>query len=303
MKLGYVCTSFKNIGYTEKAIRSLHAQSGEHEYHVVVVDNGSLDRDVAHLRAIACEFPHVEVMAGHGNIGYFPGLNLGIEHLRALPEPPELIVAGNDDLEFPAGFTDSLVRHRDLFERWAVVAPDLVTPAGVHQNPLVRVPITRAREMAWALYFSSFALATVMAWAARATHRWTARPERVHGAENAREAGPVIQGYGACYILGPVFFQHFVRLYGPTFLMQEEYFLSEQLATVGQQVYYEPRFVLRHRDHATFDRLPGRQVWEVTRDSHQSMRRFMAMSREQQVEAVALAAGRPLAAQAARRAP
>lgn len=291
MRLGYVCTSYRDAEHAVKALRTLHAQQGDHEFHVVVVDNGSSDEVVARLRAAAREYPHVEVMAGHGNVGYFPGLNLGIERLRAMASPPALIVAGNDDLEFPPDLADALERHLDVFDRWAVVAPDLVTPDGVHQNPLVRRPITRTRRAVWRAYYSSYALARVIAWGAGLTHRWTGRFERVHGAVNARDPGPVIQGYGACYVLGPVFFRHFARFFGPTFFMCEEYFLSEQLATVGQQVYYDPRFVIRHRDHATVDRLPVRHVWEVSRDSHREMRRFRAMTTEQRADEIRRATG------------
>lgn len=277
MRLGYTCTIYRTVAFVEQAIRTLHAQRGAHAYHVVVVDNGSSREDLARLMEFAKGYPRVEVLTGHGNIGYFPGLNLGIERLREAAEPPDVILAGNDDLEFPGDFMERLEAHRALFDRWAVVAPDLVTPSGVHQNPLVRVPITRARDLVWDAYFSSFALATVIAWGARLTRRWTARPERVHDAANAVAAGPVLQALGAAYLLGPVFFRHFARLYGPTFLMREEFFLGEQLKLVGQQVYYEPGLVLRHRDHGTFDTLPVRRVWDMTRAAHRRMREWQGM--------------------------
>ena len=286
MKLGFVCTNYDNAGYTEAALRTLHAQPGSHEIHVVIVDNGSSGADLARLREVGAAFPRVEVVSGHGNVGYFPGLNIGIARLRSMVPDIEHVVIGNNDLEFPEGFVESVSRHRDVFGEWAVVAPDLVTPA--HERVLVhpRRPITRARRAVWALYYGSFALAGPIAWGARLTRRFTARPERVHGDVFSREPGPVIMGYGACYILGPLFFGHFDRLYAPTFLMHEEFFLSAQLGAVGQQVYYDPRFVVRHRDHATFERLPKRRAWEISRDSYRTYREHLAMPRAQQVELI-----------------
>lgn len=286
MRLGYVCTNYGNAAYTEQAVRTLHAMHGAHEVHCVIVNNGPDADDLARLQALAAAFPGVEVVTGQGNVGYFPGLNIGIERLRATVPDVELIVAGNNDLEFPPDFAESLERHRAVFDEWAVVSPDLVTPGGVHQNPLVREPITRTRHLVWALYYTSFTLARAIAWGASRTHRITARPERVHGDVLSREPGPVIQGYGACYILGPRFFGHFRRFYAPTFLMQEEFFLGEQLATVGQQVYYDPRFVVRHRDHATFDLLPTRRVWDVSRDAYRAMMAHRALPAARRAELI-----------------
>lgn len=291
MRLGYVCTNYENASFTATAVRTLHEQRGEHEVHTVIVNNGASAGDLEALRAIERAHPRVEVLTGHGNVGYFAGLNLGIERLRRTAPQVAHLVVGNNDLEFPAGFMDGLEAHAAVFARWPVVSPDLVTPAGVHQNPLVRQPITRARQMVWRAYYTNHAVATVIAWLARATHRWTARPERVRGDEWSREAGPVIQGYGACYILGPLYFKHFDRLYAPTFLMQEEFFLGEQLRAVGQQVYYDPRFVVLHRDHAAFDRLPSRRIWEVSRDSWRALLAHRALPAERQVEVILRATG------------
>ena len=287
MKLGYVCTSFRDAGFAEAALRTLHAQQGSHEIHAVVVDNGCSEADLARLRAAAQSYPHVEVVTGQGNVGYFRGLNLGIERLRASAPEVQHMVIGNNDLEFPEGFADSLERGLEVFERWAVVGPDLVTPGGVHQNPHVRLPITRGRKAVWWTYYQSYPLARAIAWFAKLTHRFTARPERVHGTRLSREAGPMILGYGACYILGPRFFEQFARLYAPTVLMQEEYFVSVQLATVGQQVYYDPRFVVRHRDHSAIGLLPVRHLWELSRDSYRLYRRHEGMTEEERVRAVA----------------
>ncbi len=286
MRIGYVCTSLGTVGFTEAALRTLHAQRGRHEVHAVVVDNGSTAEEVARLREAAARYPHVEVLAGHGNIGYFPGLNLGIERLRASRPDLRHVVAGNNDLEFPEDFVDTLERHREVLDRWMVVSPDLVTPNGVHQNPHVRIPISRGRRAVWAAYYAAFPLARAIAWVAKVTHRYTARPERVHGARLSREAGPMLLGYGACYLLGPRFFERFDRLYGPSFLMFEEYFLSVQLAVAGEAPYYEPGIVVRHMDHATIARMPGRRLWELSRASYATYLAHERMTATERGEAV-----------------
>lgn len=111
----------------------------------------------------------------------------------------------------------------------------------------------------------------------------TARKENARSSRLHRTPGPIEQGYGACYLLGPLFFRHFRELWAPTFLGQEEYFLSEQLKTVGQKVYYEPRFMVTHQTHATIGRWLNRRAWECARESYQIYKRYAGMSAAERV--------------------
>jgi hypothetical protein len=61
-------------------------------------------------------------------------------------------------------------------------------------------------------------------------------------------------------------------------MMQEEFFLSEQLRRINQMVYYDPRFVVQHHGHATTDTLPSRRHWEISRDAHSVYKRYLAMA-------------------------
>lgn len=286
MKLGFVCTNYNNASYTRTAVASLHAGARTRDVRVVVVDNHSEAQDVAALEAVASEFPGVELVLNQENVGYFAGLNLGIHHLRSrAPEVGHLVV-GNNDLVFPTDFAETVERHRDVLETWAVVAPDLVTPEGIHQNPHVLHPLGRIRKLIWDLYFLSYWSGVLVKRAARITNPFTIRAENASDSELYRTAGPIEQGYGACYLLGPAFFRHFDRLCAPTFMMQEEFFLYEQLKGIGQLTYYDPRFVVLHQGHATMDKLPSRRHWEISRDAHRTYKRYLAMSPAEQLNLV-----------------
>ncbi|HMC56743.1 MAG TPA: glycosyltransferase [Gemmatimonadaceae bacterium] len=277
MKLGYVCTNYNNARSTRDAVESFVDAGRGHDIRIAVVDNASRADDVDQLRAIARDTPVVDLLLNDKNLGYFPGLNAGIEHLRAVAPEIRHVVIGNNDLVFPADFVDTVERHQDVLDTWAVVAPDLVTSSGAHQNPHVLHPLSRVRRAIWDVYFAAYPLGRMVKWLASATKRFTIRPENAPESQLHRTSGPIEQGYGACYLLGPKFFAHFSRLAAPTFLMQEEYFLYEQLLTIGQLTYYEPRFVVQHRGHATMDSLPTRRHWEIGRDAHRVYKRFRSL--------------------------
>jgi GT2 family glycosyltransferase len=291
MRIGFVFTNYNNSSYTRAAIASLHAGGGWSEVCVTVVDNKSRDDDIRSLKDMVREFPGVELVLNAANVGYFPGLNAGIRHLRAKWPDVEHLVVGNNDLVFPGDFLETVQRHRDVFDTWAVVAPDLVTPEGVHQNPHVLYPIGRTRRLIWDLYFMSYGAAVLIGHAARLTKRFTVREERAPDGDLYKTPGPILMGIGACYLLGPMFLKHFSRLWAPTFMMYEEFFLKEQLKAIGQMTYYDPRFVVIHHDHATTDGLPGRRYWTLSRDAHRVYKRYLDMSPAEQLNLVATDTG------------
>ncbi|HZC68001.1 MAG TPA: glycosyltransferase [Nitrospirales bacterium] len=293
MRIGFVCTNYNNSAYTRAAIASLRAGRRWCDVRVAVVDNGSRAGDVASLHDIAREFPEVDLVCNAENVGYFPGLNIGIRRLRTRFPDIDLLIVGNNDLVFPESFLQSVQRYGDVFDTWAVVAPDLVTPAGVHQNPHVRHPIGRIRKVIWDLYFLSYGAAVLIRLAAALTRGLTVREENAADGELYKTAGPIEQGYGACYLLGPVFFRHFTQLLAPTFLMQEEFFLYEQLKEIDQLTYFDPRFVVFHHGHATMHNVPSRRQWQISQEAHRVYKRYLAMSPAERCNLIAAGSREP----------
>lgn len=282
MMLGYVCTNYNNAAVTRAAVASLVEGTRGADVRIVVVDNQSRPDDVDALRGLGAQYQCVSLVLSPRNVGYFPGLNLGIRRIRELHSDIDILVIGNNDLVFPPDFVATVERHRDVLERQAVVAPDLVTLDGQHQNPHVLHPISAVRRAIWDIHYASYPAALLVRQLARLTRSFTVREENAPGAALWRRAGPVEQGYGACYLLGPAFFRHFECLAAPTFLMQEEFFLFEQLKTIGQLTWYDPRFVVRHQAHATMGKLPGRRSWVLARDAHLIYKRYRRLSPSEQ---------------------
>jgi GT2 family glycosyltransferase len=270
MKIGYVCTNYNNSACTREAVCSLLRDGGV-EYRIVVVDNDSDAKNVDALKSVASEFDHVELLLNKENVGYFEGLNLGIRHLRASQPDIQIIVVGNNDLVFPTDFADSIRRNVFLFEKYAVVSPDIITLDGVHQNPHVIRKIGKFREFIFNLYYANYYVAIAIRKLAKLTRSFTDRQDETQH-DVAQE---IYQGYGACYVLGPVFFRHFEELWAPTFLMHEEYFLSKQLSDKGLSVYYEPSIKVRHSCRGAMATITGRKAWEAARAAHKIYRQHV----------------------------
>lgn len=269
-KIGFVFTNYNNSNFTKEAIHSITMNDLQKETNIVVVDNNSEDQDISILNLIEKEYPGIKIIFNKENIGYFKGLNIGIDYLRKQIPGIEYIVIGNNDLVFPIGFIDSIKDNKLIFDKYAVIAPDIITIDGIHQNPHSIKGSSKIREMIYDLYYWNYKLAQFIQYIAKKTKRFTDRKD-----EESFEIAQVIhQGYGACYILGPIFFMNFEKLFAPTFLMGEEFFLSHQLEEKQLELYYEPKITVIHHDHASVNKIPTKIFWEISRRSHQIYRKL-----------------------------
>lgn len=270
MDYAYVCTNYNNAHFTRDAVRTINA-GVRPPVRIVVVDNQSKFSDVEKLKAIEREHANVDLVLNQQNVGYFPGLNIGIDRVRATDPGVRTMVIGNNDLEFPANFGEHLADViADAGDR-PVISPYIETLDGMPQNPHVVSGISRARELVYDLYYANYYLAKLIRMVARRTHRVTDRRDE----EGHASAQYIYQGHGSCYILTPAFFDEFQKLWAPTFMMGEEFFLSHQLFQRGYMTYYDPRVRIRHRCNGAIENVPARKMWRLARDAHRVYRRYV----------------------------
>ena len=200
MHVGFVFTNFNNSQYTIDLIETIEKMTVDN-YEIVIVDNASEQNDVALLKEISNKITNLHIIYSDCNLGYFSGLNLGIQYLRRNNPECQYYVVGNNDLYFPSNFLQRMCELENVFSKYPVISPDIITLNGEHQNPHVIRGISRFREIIYNLYHFNFTLAKFIVWLARITRRYTDRKDE-QLFEFARE---IYQGYGACYILTPLF--------------------------------------------------------------------------------------------------
>lgn len=271
MKVGFVFTNYNNSSYTRDVIYSLSINKNLKFFFIVIVDNNSELDDLNNLKQINQEFPFVKILFNNDNVGYFKGLNLGINYLKSNYNDINFILVGNNDLYFPLNFYETLKNKILLIEKYPVISPDLLTLDGIHQNPHVIKKISKLRNLIYDIYYFNYFISVLIDKIAYLTSRFTRRKD----SDQFEIAQSISQGYGACYILGPIFFNNFDSLWAPTFLMSEEFFLSKQLEEIGFQIFYEPSIKVNHHDHATMGKLPNKKLWKISKESHKVYKKFL----------------------------
>ncbi|MEI7590916.1 MAG: glycosyltransferase, partial [Deltaproteobacteria bacterium] len=82
MEIGFVFTNYNNSAYSILSIESLATTPAWRDCRVVIVDNASQEKDLNLLAQLSESHPEIDVIYNDSNLGYFSGLNVGIEFIR-----------------------------------------------------------------------------------------------------------------------------------------------------------------------------------------------------------------------------
>jgi GT2 family glycosyltransferase len=96
IRVEIVTPVFNRRDETLRCLKSIErSDAGGLSLHTIIVDDGSTDGTAA---AIACDFPHVEVIPTEGDLWYTAGANLGMK--AALDRDPDYVLLINNDQVF-----------------------------------------------------------------------------------------------------------------------------------------------------------------------------------------------------------
>lgn len=267
--IAFVCVNYRNSEFTLEFCRSLGRQSGwgeKFDMLCVIVDNSPDSLDSENLRQSVSESKWIKYLPSEENVGYFGGLNLGIEKLPV--HDLDFLVLCNNDLNFDDSFCQTVVS-KQYGDNVYGVCPDLVTPDGVHQNPHILKRIGWGRRFQLDMYFSNFFIACFLVGILKVLRSIKRKPvlplvgQEIH------------MGIGACYVLTRNFLRAFKRLNYPNFLYGEEAYFSEQIHSSGGILWFDPALQVRHAESASLAKIPRRQAYEFAREGYPEYRKLL----------------------------
>jgi GT2 family glycosyltransferase len=268
MNIVFIATNYNNSDHTKKMCESINAFANK--VPIIIVDNNSNQNDVSKLVEIEKLYSNLKVVYNSENIGYFSGLNIGIEYAKKNFNS-DILVVGNNDLVFNPNFLDSLIHKSYLFDSYAIISPNIITLDNIPQNPHVIHKISRVRHLILDLYYSNFYISKLIDNILYQTKNLFRRKDFLE----FNKGQVIYQGYGACYIIGPKFFTFYNKLFSPTFLMGEEFFLAYQLKLSNLELYYEPSIKVYHQDHASVSLINSYKFWKISKSSHKIYKKYL----------------------------
>jgi GT2 family glycosyltransferase len=263
MKVAFICVNYNNSIVTQGFINNVLKIQKSNEVVIVVVDNASEITEINDLSKYIFDLnnKNVVLLKSYFNLGYFKGLNLGINYINKLDF--DYVVIGNNDIMFDSNFLINL-KSKIFDDSVLCIAPNIIRLDGVHQNPHIVKKFSFIQRVYRKIYFSNYYLGILLQSLFNLFKSKILSEDRI-GNDVEQE---ILMGYGACYILRNNFFHHFNELDSPSFLMGEEGILSNQIVKVNGITMYCPELIVNHYDHTSISKLPSKKLYEFNRSAY-----------------------------------
>ncbi|MDO4714853.1 MAG: glycosyltransferase family 2 protein [Bacteroidales bacterium] len=226
MTIPVIILNYNTHNDCAKCISFLQRQKGV-DLEIIIVDNNSSIDDLTALRVI-CSDTKCTLLESKENRGYNAGNNIGLRYAAQKGYTYALIA--NPDMEFPQeNYIATLVNTIEQEANAVVVASDIVTPEGVHQNPIQRDD-NWLSSWAWIYHFFGY----------RSTDTYDF-------IDDYTRSHVCYKVSGCCLLLRIDFLKKIDFFDEGVFLYCEEAILSKQVEHTGHTMYYTPEVYALHR--------------------------------------------------------
>lgn len=271
MYYSFLHVNYNNSQLTINCIESIFSMKldvDNDHIKIVIIDNASKteEKDILTKWKTDNSERSVEIVFLETNVGYFRAFNQGFTVLK--PQEMSNVIIGNNDLRFDSMFLDRLKDYKypkDVF----CIAPNIINKNRLHQNPHLIKKFSTLRIIYYNLYNIHYYLAVLLSNLSGMLGVRASQKDKI----GYMKSQYITMGFGACYILTPLFFQKFKTLDNYTFLMGEEGVLANQILKGGGRTFYNKDLIVYHDDSATFKSIPSRTTYGFIRDSFFNSRR------------------------------
>jgi GT2 family glycosyltransferase len=269
-KIKFIAVNYNNSEHTINYIKSILALDGLTNYEVVIVDNASKSLDFQVLDDFCKELsnPHLHIVRNSSNSGYFPGLNVGLDFIGI--DGDSIALVGNNDLTFQSDFLTSL-RRLNYDCKTFVIAPNVISADGRHQNPHCIKHVSRFRVFCYDLYFLNYYFGKFLFLTMQVLKRYVVSKKN----ETWKEQQYIYMGIGACYVLTEHYFKIYKNLDSRVFLWGEEALLAGQVSSVEGKTLYVPSLIVHHFENASVSKIPSVVSYEITKESYKIYRQYL----------------------------
>ena len=252
MKIAAIILNYNSAKDTIKCLGFLQKQRGV-DLHVVVVDNSLPDyilqiTDYSQLSTFNSQLS-TELIRAEENRGYSAGNNIGLRRTTEIGAKYALVI--NPDMELTdVNYLAKLVEVMERDEDIVVAATDIVTPEGIHQNPMLP-------DGDWHSAFG---------WVKEIFSR--KKPVDTYSfIDNYKESHECAKVSGCCLMLRMSFVEEIGYFDEYPFLYCEEAILARQVEMAGKKMYYlaDTQAVHRHIKSEKGDPVKRFKRWQRSR--------------------------------------
>lgn len=237
MKILLICVDYNSTSETTNFINCLQDMPGKPEI-ILVCNSGSQQFDSLKIKH------NVHVFDFERNAGYMHGAYLGYQAYVESNDVPDWVILSNTDIDFPD--KNFWLKLRADKRNDFIIAPDIVSADGVHQNPFAktRIPASKIRFLT-RVYSNvvSFKLYEIL------SHFKSFFSKKSTIGDSQPQNIRIYAPHGSFIIIGGEYFKRGGSLEHPNFLYGEELFIAERARKRDIGILYDTSYKILHAEH------------------------------------------------------
>lgn len=255
MQIAFVILHYQNIDVTIDSIKHLKKLQEIEKHKIIVVDNDSPNNSGDILLDMYKNDENIIYIHSPKNEGFAQGNNIGYRYAKNNIHADIIIVMNSDVNIKDKAFIVKLVSYVKKYSEISIIAPDIVTKNGFHQNPYLKNAIsTRDQKKIIVKKKIGFILYSIPVLGKILINRKSVKEFQPYHREKISSVQEKIVPHGACVIYLPkwVYEENQAFIEG-TFLFVEEELLFDYCNLKKHNIIYEPQFVVFHMEDASQD--------------------------------------------------
>lgn len=263
-KYAFVILHYETIEVTKECVQSIQKYYGKNECEIVIVDNGSKNKSGVELQKEYQEIDNIHVLINQQNLGFARGNNVGYRFAKHTLKSDFIMLVNSDTQVTDANFLPVIAKKYEE-TNYAVMGP-LITKNGVptNDNPRREGLFLPSRIKMFILlnqiqyWLSYLGLDAVIDWLFKKYADLKRTKENSSLAES--ECKENVGLHGCCFVLSPVYQEHFEGLNEKTFMYLEEEILQFEVIKKGLKTLYCPELRIEHAEGYTTSKVNKRPV-------------------------------------------
>lgn len=252
-KIVFVVLHYQNLQVTIDCVEHLKKLDGIENHHIVIVDNASPNHSGIELKEKYSGEPEICCVLSEKNGGFAYGNNLGYQ-IAKQKFGANIVVVMNSDVNIEDNhFIDSLREYAKTNSDTSIVAPDIITKSGYHQNPYLLKPIPTEEQIKIIIkkMIGRF-LYGLPILGSKLIIRKSVVEFQPYYEDKVSYSIEKIVPHGACVIFMPKWTRNEENAFvDGTFLFVEEELLFDYCTRRNHKIQYVPQFTVYHMEDAS----------------------------------------------------
>jgi GT2 family glycosyltransferase len=239
--------NYFNESDTIQFVNEFLSQERDCQLKIVIVNNGSNDDEFEKLQQITESNESVTIYQPNKNLGFYGGINHGLDQYLSSNSLPDFVIASNTDVFLSdESFLEKLCK-LSFDDDVGVIAPSVISSlTGIDQNPQIE---SRPSTKRWLLYryiYRNYVLGNIYLLSAMLKNKLRGKIKPKNG-----KSRMIYAPHGSFVIIRKCYFESGCDIEHGAFMFGETITIAEKARRHGIKVLYQPLLKIFHREHST----------------------------------------------------